>query len=106
MQLEDLKRKPIRAALSCDRSLVNKFCFDVIFTVMLWFQGSNDPKAVEKIMADLDENKDGEVDFQEFVLMVAALTVACNEFFTGYTRAEEKEKAPCPKKAWYLTLNQ
>lgn len=32
-------------------------------------------------MTDLDENRDGEVDFQEFVLLVAALTVACNEFF-------------------------
>lgn len=41
----------------------------------------NDP--VDKIMVDLDENKDGEVDFQEFVVLVAALTVACNEFFCG-----------------------
>lgn len=32
-------------------------------------------------MKDLDENEDGEVDFQEFVVLVAALTVACNEFF-------------------------
>lgn len=75
---------------------------------MLWFQGSNDPKAVEKIMADLDENKDGEVDFQEFVLLVAALTVACNDFFTDCSGGEEKEKekAPCSKKVWYFTLNQ
>lgn len=36
---------------------------------------------VDKIMSDLDENKDGEVEFQEFVVLVAALTVACNEFF-------------------------
>ncbi|XP_076844481.1 toll-like receptor 18 [Brachyhypopomus gauderio] len=42
---------------------------------------SKDPLVVEKIMADLDENKDGEVDFQEFVILVAALTVACNDFF-------------------------
>jgi Ca2+-binding EF-hand superfamily protein len=44
-------------------------------------QASKDPMVVEKIMSDLDENKDGEVDFQEFVILVAALTVACNEFF-------------------------
>ncbi|CAL8339434.1 unnamed protein product [Gadus morhua 'NCC'] len=43
--------------------------------------GSSDPLVVEKIMRDLDENQDGEVDFQEFVVLVAALTVACNEFF-------------------------
>uniref|UniRef100_A0A8C2Z1W7 Protein S100 n=1 Tax=Cyclopterus lumpus TaxID=8103 RepID=A0A8C2Z1W7_CYCLU len=44
---------------------------------------SKDPRVVDKIFADLDENKDGEVDFQEFVVLVAALTVACNEFFIG-----------------------
>ncbi|MBN3323365.1 S10A1 protein, partial [Atractosteus spatula] len=42
---------------------------------------SKDPMVVDKIMKDLDENRDGEVDFQEFVVLVAALTVACNEFF-------------------------
>ncbi|XP_073464712.1 protein S100-A1-like isoform X3 [Aquarana catesbeiana] len=30
---------------------------------------------------ELDENGDGEVDFQEFVILVASLTVACNTFF-------------------------
>ncbi|KAL2084375.1 hypothetical protein ACEWY4_019893 [Coilia grayii] len=44
---------------------------------------SRDPLVVEKIMTDLDENRDGEVDFQEFVVLVAALTVACNEFFVS-----------------------
>ncbi|KAJ8354613.1 hypothetical protein SKAU_G00221800 [Synaphobranchus kaupii] len=42
---------------------------------------SKDPMVVEQIMTDLDENRDGEVDFQEFVVLVAALTVACNDFF-------------------------
>ncbi|KAM9487993.1 protein S100-A1 [Clarias gariepinus] len=42
---------------------------------------SKDPQVVDKIMCDLDENRDGEVDFQEFVVLVAALTVACNDFF-------------------------
>lgn len=44
-------------------------------------QAQKDAGAVEKIMQDLDENGDGEVDFQEFVVLVAALTVACNNFF-------------------------
>lgn len=44
-------------------------------------QTQKDAGAVEKIMQDLDENGDGEVDFQEFVVLVAALTVACNNFF-------------------------
>ncbi|XP_041098939.1 protein S100-A1 isoform X1 [Polyodon spathula] len=44
-------------------------------------QSSKDPNTVDQIMRDLDENKDGEVDFQEFVVLVASLTVACNDFF-------------------------
>lgn len=44
-------------------------------------QTQKDAGAVEKVMQDLDENGDGEVDFQEYVVLVAALTVACNTFF-------------------------
>uniref|UniRef100_A0A3Q4AH67 Protein S100 n=1 Tax=Mola mola TaxID=94237 RepID=A0A3Q4AH67_MOLML len=51
---------------------------------------SKDPTVVDKIMTDLDENQDGQVDFQEFVVLVAALTVACNEFFIDYDRAYKK----------------
>ncbi|CAJ0954188.1 unnamed protein product [Ranitomeya imitator] len=40
-----------------------------------------DAGTVDKIMKELDENGDGEVDFQEFVILVASLTVACNTFF-------------------------
>ncbi|XP_019378271.1 PREDICTED: protein S100-A1 [Crocodylus porosus] len=40
-----------------------------------------DASAVDKIMQDLDDDGDGEVDFQEYVVLVAALTVACNTFF-------------------------
>lgn len=50
-------------------------------TYVFSFQASKDPLVVENIMTDLDENRDGEVDFQEFVVLVAALTVACNDFF-------------------------
>lgn len=47
----------------------------------LLLQVQKDADAVDKIMKELDENGDGEVDFQEFVVLVAALTVACNNFF-------------------------
>ncbi|XP_022601868.1 protein S100-A1-like [Seriola dumerili] len=53
-----------------------------------FLSASNDPMLVEKIMNDLDENQDGEVDFQEFVVLVTALTVACNEFFTGCSKKD------------------
>ncbi|XP_017283955.1 protein S100-A1-like [Kryptolebias marmoratus] len=57
-----------------------------------FLNGSNDSSMVEKIMQDLDENKDGEVDFQEFVILVAALTVACNEFFVDCIKKDEAHK--------------
>ncbi|XP_039219118.1 protein S100-A1 [Crotalus tigris] len=44
-----------------------------------------DTEVVDKIMQDLDENSDGEVDFQEFMVLMAALTVACNPFFSEGT---------------------
>ncbi|XP_032873100.1 protein S100-Z [Amblyraja radiata] len=51
-----------------------------------------DPSLVDNIMKDLDSNRDNEVDFNEFVILVAALTVACNEFFQETMRKKEKAK--------------
>lgn len=51
------------------------------------FQANRDPVVVDNIMRDLDENRDGEVDFQEFVVMVAALTIVCNEFFMDFDKS-------------------
>lgn len=42
-------------------------------------------------MNDLDANNDGEVDFTEFIILMGALTVACNEFFLEY-KVFEKPK--------------
>jgi hypothetical protein len=46
---------------------------------------------VDKVMGDLDANNDGEVDFTEFVILVGALTVACNDFFLEYNDKGEKK---------------
>ncbi|XP_028828858.1 protein S100-Z [Denticeps clupeoides] len=54
-----------------------------------FLMSQKDPMLVEKIMNDLDSNKDNEVDFNEFVVLVAALTVACNDFF----QEQQKKKA-------------
>ncbi|KAF4098849.1 protein S100-Z isoform X2 [Onychostoma macrolepis] len=51
-----------------------------------------DPHLVEKIMNDLDSNKDNEVDFNEFVVLVAALTVACNDFFQEQQKKKGKDE--------------
>ncbi|XP_066530341.1 S100 calcium binding protein S [Hoplias malabaricus] len=42
---------------------------------------AQDKDAVERVMNDLDANNDGEVDFTEFIILMGALTVACNDFF-------------------------
>ncbi|XP_051948808.1 protein S100-A1-like isoform X2 [Xyrauchen texanus] len=42
---------------------------------------AQDKDAVERVMNDLDSNNDGEVDFTEFIILIGALTVACNDFF-------------------------
>ncbi|KAK9513833.1 hypothetical protein VZT92_027336 [Zoarces viviparus] len=41
----------------------------------------NDPKAVEKIRKDLDQNGDDKVDFQEFLSLVVGLSMACEKIF-------------------------
>uniref|UniRef100_A0A3P9M2R5 Protein S100 n=3 Tax=Oryzias TaxID=8089 RepID=A0A3P9M2R5_ORYLA len=53
---------------------------------------AQDKEAVEKVMKDLDSNNDGEVDFTEFIILVGALTVACNDFFLEYNDKPEKKK--------------
>ncbi|XP_055066497.2 ictacalcin-like [Misgurnus anguillicaudatus] len=42
---------------------------------------STDQAALDKIFKDLDANRDGTVDFQEYVTLVACITMMCNEFF-------------------------
>ncbi|XP_048882735.1 protein S100-A1-like [Brienomyrus brachyistius] len=51
---------------------------------------AQDKDAVEKVMNDLDANNDGEVDFTEFIILVGALTVACNDFFLEYHKDDNK----------------
>lgn len=58
-------------------------------------QHAKDQDAVEKVMGDLDSNGDGEVDFTEFIILVGALTVACNDFFLEYH--QDDKKAPAKK---------
>ncbi|KAM6903214.1 S100 calcium binding protein S [Lycodopsis pacificus] len=61
--------------------------------------GSKDNEAVEKVMNDLDANNDGEVDFTEFIILMGALTVACNDFFLdGKTDEKPTEGESAEKK--------
>ncbi|XP_057576393.1 protein S100-Z [Hippopotamus amphibius kiboko] len=51
---------------------------------------TKDPEVVDKLMQDLDANKDNEVDFNEFMVMMAALTVACNDYFVEQLKKKGK----------------
>ncbi|TNN69002.1 Protein S100-A1 [Liparis tanakae] len=54
---------------------------------------SKDNEAVEKVMNDLDANNDGEVDFTEFIILMGALTVACNDFFLDCKTDEKPDES-------------
>lgn len=71
--------------VSCTRSSLH-LCF-----ISLHMQNAQDKEAVDKVMGDLDSNNDGEVDFTEFIILVGALTVACNDFFLEYNDKQEKK---------------
>ncbi|KAI5105853.1 ictacalcin-like [Silurus meridionalis] len=47
------------------------------------FENCNDQAQLNKIFNDLDNNKDGKVDFQEYVTLVACITMLCNEGCQG-----------------------
>ncbi|XP_051922197.1 S100 calcium binding protein T isoform X2 [Hippocampus zosterae] len=53
---------------------------------------AKDKEAVDKVMRELDSNGDGEVDFTEFIILVGALTVACNDFFLEFNEKPTKKK--------------
>uniref|UniRef100_A0A672UAY3 Protein S100 n=1 Tax=Strigops habroptila TaxID=2489341 RepID=A0A672UAY3_STRHB len=72
-----------------DRHKLSKGELKELLTSELPFsKAPKDPHLVDKIMKDLDSNKDNEVDFHEFVILVAALTVACNDFFEEQLKKE------------------
>ncbi|KAK7147466.1 hypothetical protein R3I94_010099 [Phoxinus phoxinus] len=45
------------------------------------FGKAQDKAALDKIFKDLDTNADGVVDFQEYVTLIASVTMLCNASF-------------------------
>ncbi|XP_006258970.1 protein S100-P [Alligator mississippiensis] len=46
-----------------------------------FLESAKDKDALDKILKNLDENRDSEVDFNEFVVFVAAMTSCCHKYF-------------------------
>uniref|UniRef100_A0A669DDZ0 EF-hand domain-containing protein n=1 Tax=Oreochromis niloticus TaxID=8128 RepID=A0A669DDZ0_ORENI len=44
---------------------------------------------LDKLFADLDQNGDLEIDFKEFIALIAMVTSACNELFDHQTWTTE-----------------
>ncbi|NWR80268.1 S10A4 protein, partial [Centropus bengalensis] len=40
--------------------------------------------SLQQLMSHLDNNRDNEVDFQEYVTFVACMAMMCNDFFQDY----------------------
>ncbi|XP_076419664.1 protein S100-A10-like [Peromyscus maniculatus bairdii] len=58
-----------------------------------FLENQKDPLAVEKIMKDLDQCRDGKVGFQNFFFfflnflsLVAGLIIACNDYFVVHMK--------------------
>ncbi|CAJ0968198.1 unnamed protein product [Ranitomeya imitator] len=46
-----------------------------------FLKNQNDPLAVDKIMKDLDQCRDGRVTFHSYFSLIAGLTIACNDYY-------------------------
>ncbi|XP_077446506.1 uncharacterized protein LOC144066948 [Stigmatopora argus] len=56
-----------------------------------FLKSQKDPAAVDKIMKDLDTNKDGQVDFEEFVSLVVGLSIACEQCYALHMKTASKK---------------
>ncbi|CAM9483786.1 unnamed protein product [Lampetra planeri] len=64
-------------------------------------QGAQKTDSLDKTMKDLDTNGDQQLDFQEFVIMMAGLAINCNDFFVGHQdppKVKAKGKVAAAKK--------
>uniref|UniRef100_UPI00358E57D1 protein S100-A1-like n=1 Tax=Myxine glutinosa TaxID=7769 RepID=UPI00358E57D1 len=58
---------------------------------------NKDPKFVDSMLKKIDIDKNGEVDFKEFLSLIAAITLACDRYFEDYMKETEKKKCQSKK---------
>ncbi|XP_058015806.1 protein S100-A4-like isoform X1 [Ahaetulla prasina] len=51
-----------------------------------------DESTFQKIMSNLDSNKDNQVDFQEYATFLACIAMACNDFFHSFPDKMPRQK--------------
>uniref|UniRef100_A0A8D0GH86 Protein S100 n=1 Tax=Sphenodon punctatus TaxID=8508 RepID=A0A8D0GH86_SPHPU len=56
-----------------------------------FFSKPADEAAFQKLMSNLDANRDNEVDFQEYATFLA-VSMMCNDFFQGYPDKMPRKK--------------
>lgn len=64
----------------------------VVRPVASSLQKRTDEAAFQKLMSNLDSNKDNEVDFQEYCVFLSCVAMMCNEFFEGFPDKQPRKK--------------
>ncbi|NWX09369.1 S10A4 protein, partial [Caloenas nicobarica] len=57
---------------------------DLLMKELPSFSRQTSEANLQKLMSDLDNNSDSEVDFQEYVIFLACMAMMCNDFFQDY----------------------
>ncbi|KAM4600511.1 protein S100-A10b isoform 1-T2 [Polymixia lowei] len=55
-----------------------------------FLKSQKNPDTVGKIMRELDQDKDGKVNFEEFVSLVVGLSTACEKCYQLHTKKAKK----------------
>lgn len=59
--------------------------------ILSLFQSQKNPKVVEQIRKDLDQNGDDKVDFEEFLSLIVGLSIACEKCFMLHEQKKGKK---------------
>ncbi|XP_069734660.1 protein S100-A4-like [Phaenicophaeus curvirostris] len=57
---------------------------DLLMKELPSFSSQTSEASLQQLMSHLDNNRDSEVDFQEYVTFVACMAMMCNDFFVDY----------------------